>query len=195
LVEHKNRLERLVTERTAELTESNQKLEELAFFDMLTLLPNRREFNRQLRARIELARRQNERFALLLIDLDNFKDINDTYGHDAGDAVLIETAKRLRASVREYDCVARLGGDEFAIILFSTFEKASIQETCSRIMSYSSVRIPFNGDTLKVGSSVGVALYPNDGQDEETLYKASDIALYVAKQTRSSYSFLSHAAV
>ena len=131
----------------------------------------------------------------MLIDLDYFKDINDTHGHDAGDMVLIETAKRLRASVREYDCVARLGGDEFAIILVSTFDKDSIKETCNRIISYSSDAIAFNGKTLKIGASVGVALYPNDGKNEESLYKASDMALYVAKQRRSSYSFMSHAAV
>lgn len=109
--------------------------------------------------------------------------------------VLIETAKRLRASVREYDCVARLGGDEFAIILFSTFDDASIQAICNRIISHGSVGIPFNGQTLKIGSSIGVALYPNDGQNVESLYKASDMALYVAKQRRSSYSFMPRAAV
>jgi diguanylate cyclase (GGDEF)-like protein len=97
--------------------------------------------------------------------------------------------------VRENNCVARLGGDEFAIILSSTFDKASIQETCSRIIGYSSDAIPFNGETLKIGTSVGVALYPNDGESEESLYKASDMALYVAKRRRSSYSFMSHAAV
>jgi diguanylate cyclase (GGDEF)-like protein len=193
LVEHKHRLERLVAERTAELTDSHRRLEEIAYCDMLTLLPNRREFTRQLSGRIESAHLQNERFALLLIDLDHFKDINDTYGHGAGDVVLVETAKRLRASVREYDCVARLGGDEFAIILISTFDKDSIQETCNRIISHSSDAIPFNGKTLQIGISVGVALYPNDGQNEESLYKASDMALYVAKRRRSSYSFVSHA--
>ena len=195
LVEHKHRLERLVAERTAELTESQRRLEEIAYCDMLTQLPNRREFTRQLRARIALACRQNEKFALLLIDLDHFKAINDTYGHDAGDKVLIETAKRLRASVREYDCVARLGGDEFAIILFSTFDKASIQTICNRILSYSSVGIPFSGQTLMIGSSIGVALFPDDGQSEEGLYKASDLALYEAKRERSNYCFVPHVAV
>jgi len=195
LVEDKHRLERLVAARTTELTESHQRLEEIAYCDMLTLLPNRREFTRQLRARIQLALEQNERFALLLIDLDRFKHINDTHGHDAGDMVLIETAKRLRAAVREYDCVARLGGDEFAIILFSTFDRASIQETCSRIIASSAVGIQFKGQILQIGSSVGVASYPNDGQSEETLYKASDTALYVAKRRRSSYSFMPCGAV
>ena len=195
LIEHKHRLERLVAERTTELTESHCRLEEIAYCDTLTLLPNRREFTRQLRARIELAVRRKEGFALLLLDLDHFKHINDTYGHQAGDMVLIETAKRLRASVREGDCVARLGGDEFAIILFSEFDQASIQETCSRIISYSSVGIPFNGDTLKIGTSVGVASYPNDGQNEESLYKSSDAALYVAKRRRSNYSFTSRVGV
>jgi len=193
-IEHNHRLQRLVAERTVELKESHRKLEEIAYCDMLTQLPNRREFTRRLRARIEMALRKNERFALLLIDLDHFKNINDTYGHDAGDLVLIETAKRLRASVRNYDCVARLGGDEFAIILFSIFDKAAIEETCNRIMNYSSVGIPFNGQTLEIGSSVGVAMYPDDGQTEESLLKESDMALYVAKRSRSSYSFMARAA-
>jgi diguanylate cyclase (GGDEF)-like protein len=195
LVEQKQRLERLVAERTAELTESHRRMEEIAHCDMLTLLPNRREFTRQLRMRIESAHKQNERFALMLIDLDYFKEINDTHGHDAGDIVLVETAKRLRKSVRESDCVARLGGDEFAIVLFSKFDMASIQETCIRIINNCSVGIPFNGETLKIGTSVGVALYPTDGPSEESLYKASDTALYVAKRKRSSYSFMPCAGV
>jgi diguanylate cyclase (GGDEF)-like protein len=194
LVAQKHRLERSVAERTAELLESHRRLETLAYCDMLTQLPNRREFTRQLRARIESASRKNEKFALLLIDLDHFKHINDTYGHDAGDQVLIETAHRLRASVRESDCVARLGGDEFAIVLFSPFEEASIHDTCRRIISFSSVGIPFNGQTLKIGSSVGVALYPSDGQTDDSLYKAADAALYVAKRSRSTFSFMPAAA-
>ncbi len=192
LVEQKDRLEGLVAVRTAELTESHRRLEEIANRDVLTSLPNRRAFTEQFRARLNMAARSNERFALLLIDLDHFKQVNDTNGHDAGDRVLVETANRLRACVREYDCVARLGGDEFAIILFGGFDETSLHNICDRIMSYNSVGIPFNDRVLKVGSSVGIALYPDDGTSEDTLYKAADIALYDAKQKRSSYSFRTH---
>ncbi len=191
LLQQKRRLEALVAARTAELTESHRLLEEIANRDVLTSLPNRRKFTEQFRARLTKARTFNERFALLLIDLDNFKQVNDTIGHDAGDKVLVETANRLRECVREYDCVARLGGDEFAIILFGEFDENSIYNICDRIMSYNSIGIIVNGHELKVGSSVGIALYPDDGNSEDSLYKASDVALYDAKQKRSNYSFRS----
>jgi ligand-binding sensor domain-containing protein len=112
LMAQKALLEREVADRTAELTESHRHLEEIAYYDVLTYLPNRRMFTEQFRAQLSLARRNGESFGLLLVDLDHFKQVNDLFGHDTGDFVLAETAIRLRAAVRESDCAARLGGDE-----------------------------------------------------------------------------------
>jgi diguanylate cyclase (GGDEF)-like protein len=183
LVAQKLFLERQVAERTAELRESHRKLEEFAYHDGMTSLPNRRMFTEQLHTRMALAQRHGEPFGLLLIDLDHFKRINDEFGHDAGDAVLIETAVRLRAVVRESDCAARLGGDEFAIILVSAHDKAAIEAVCKRIVDSCALGIPFRGTTLKTSYSVGAAIFPGDGNTEEGLYKSADLALYDAKRS------------
>jgi diguanylate cyclase (GGDEF)-like protein len=189
LTAQKARLEQLVAERTAELEESHRQLQEIAYCDMLTSLPNRRRLAESLRARIDTAHSQGERFALLLVDLDRFKQVNDTLGHDAGDAVLVEVANRLRAIVRGDDCVARLGGDEFAILLFTADDPAAIEEICTRIVGQVPVSIGHGEQELNVGTSVGVAVFPDDGDDEERLYKAADVALYEAKLIGSRYCF------
>ena len=183
LIAQKEYLEQQVADRTAELIQSHRQLEEIAYFDMLTSLPNRRMFAEEFRKRLALARRRGEAFALLLVDLDFFKQINDTFGHDAGDAVLVETACRLRIAVRETDCVARLGGDEFAILLFTAHDPEAIEAVCRRILESFSVGIPFNDLSLRSGCSVGIALFPDHGDTQESLYKSADMALYEAKRT------------
>src|SRR5262249_58786798 len=110
-------LERQVVERTAELRESQRQLQQIAYCDTLTALPNRRMFMEEFRELLVLSGLQSGRFALLLIDLDRLKQINDTLGHDAGDALLIEAGLRLQAALRKAHVVARLGGDEFAVRL------------------------------------------------------------------------------
>jgi diguanylate cyclase (GGDEF)-like protein len=183
LVIQKELLERQVADRTEELRESHRQLEKIAYYDMLTSLPNRRIFTEQFRARLALARRHGEPLALLLVDLDRFKQTNDTFGHDAGDAVLIETAVRLRAAVRESDCVARLGGDEFGILLITAAAPAGIDLVCRRIVDSFIDGISFNSVTLKTSCSVGAALLPQHGDTQEHLYKSADLALYEAKRS------------
>jgi GGDEF domain-containing protein len=134
LVAQKALLEQQVIDRTAELRESHRQLEEIAYYDSLTSLPNRRMFTEQFRSRLALSHRHGAPFALLLIDLDNFKEINDAFGHDAGDAVLVECASLLRSAVRESDCIARLGGDEFAILLTRPIDPSGIEAACKRIL-------------------------------------------------------------
>ena len=126
-------LERLVEQRTHELTQLQHQLEELAYSDALTSLPNRRMFGDYCRQMIAACERQDGGFALLLIDLDHFKQVNDTLGHDAGDALLVETARRLRNIARKADVVARLGGDEFAILLADTAIPSAVDIACRRI--------------------------------------------------------------
>jgi diguanylate cyclase (GGDEF)-like protein len=182
LVAQKNFLEQQVIDRTAELRESHRQLEAIAYYDVLTSLPNRRMFTEQFRSRLAVSRRHGHSFALLLIDLDSFKQTNDSFGHDAGDAVLVETAALLLAAVRESDCVARLGGDEFAILLVSPTDLAGIESVCKRIVDGFLAGFPFKGGTLKAGCSIGAAVYPSNGDSQESLYKCADIALYEAKR-------------
>jgi diguanylate cyclase (GGDEF)-like protein/PAS domain S-box-containing protein len=172
-----------------QLMQSNRHLEEIAYHDMLTSLPNRRMFTEQFRARLTLARRHGDPFGLLLVDLDDFKRINDVFGHDAGDAVLIETAIRLRAAVRESDCAARMGGDEFGILLVSAQDKAGIEAVCRRILDSIAVGMPFKGTNLMIRCSIGAAVFPDGGNTEEGLYKSADLALYDAKRTGSNVFF------
>lgn len=181
LEKQKRELEQQVADRTAELVSSHHQLEEIAYCDMLTNMPNRRMFVEELRKRMNDGT-HFEPFALLLIDLDLFKLINDTFGHDAGDAVLIETASRLKAEGRPLDCVARLGGDEFAILLSATQSVAVIEEICHRLLTSLSTQISYKGLRLQVGCSIGVARFPIDGDSQEGLYKSADMALYQAKQ-------------
>jgi diguanylate cyclase (GGDEF)-like protein len=174
-------LERQVAERTAELERSKRQIELIAYQDALTGLPNRRMFTADFQKHLVLESRRAGRFALLLIDLDHFKQINDTLGHDAGDAVLVEAANRLQNAVRHSDCLARLGGDEFAILLTDTVDMAAAEAICLRIVESFSATIPFNGIEMRTSPSIGMALYPAHGTTQDTLYKAADLALYDAK--------------
>ena len=184
------RLEQLVDERTAELSHrtnelrrSQEQLEQLAYFDALTGLANRRLFNDELRRLIADAERGGNGFVLALIDLDHFKQINDTFGHDAGDAVLVAASRRLAEAIRAGDRAARLGGDEFAILLRVRAEDAtSLDTACQRISAQLAAPVDLPaGNTVRVGSSMGIARFPEDANSAEKLYKSADAALYVAK--------------
>jgi diguanylate cyclase (GGDEF)-like protein len=175
-------LEQQVVERTAELRESQRQLEQIAYYDTLTALPNRRMFTEEFRELIMLARLQNQHFALLLIDLDRFKQINDSLGHDAGDALLIEAAIRLQAPVRKSDCVARLGGDEFGVLVAQNPAATDIENICQRIIESFVMAVPINGAQVKSSASIGVAVFPDHGATLDSLYKSADVALYEAKR-------------
>ena len=176
-------LERLVEQRTQELTRLQHQLEELAYSDALTGLPNRRMFGDYCRQMIATFERQDAGFALLLIDLDHFKQVNDTLGHDAGDALLVETARRLRAIARKADVVARLGGDEFAILLADSGVPSAVDIACRRILDAFDAPVPHEGHEMRASPSIGVALFPRDGVTQDELYKSADLALYEAKRS------------
>jgi diguanylate cyclase (GGDEF)-like protein len=175
-------LERQVVERTAELRESQRQLQQIAYCDTLTALPNRRMFMEEFRELLVLSGLKGGRFALLLIDLDRLKHINDTLGHDVGDALLIEAAIRLQAAVRKSDCVARLGGDEFAVLLTQNPAAADIEAVCKRIVDNFALEVIVNGTGVKTSPSIGVAVYPEHGTAQDRLYKSADVALYEAKR-------------
>ncbi|HVW68418.1 MAG TPA: two-component regulator propeller domain-containing protein [Steroidobacteraceae bacterium] len=176
-------LERQVVARTADLRESQRRLEQIAYCDTLTALPNRRMFMEEFRELLVLSGLQRGRFALLLIDLDRLKHINDTLGHDVGDALLIEAAIRLQAAVRKSDCVARLGGDEYAVLVTQNPAATDIEAVCKRIVEGFEREILVNGTAVRTSPSIGVAVYPEHGTSQDPLYKSADIALYEAKRS------------
>jgi len=174
-------LEGLVAERTLQLQESQKQLEQLAYFDGLSGLANRRLFNDELRGHFAHLARRGTPFALLLIDLDYFKQVNDTMGHDAGDAVLVAVARRLGKAVRETDRVARLGGDEFAVLMPDLVDAQAIAALCARIQESVSQPIQHAQFQLQVDVSIGIAFAPRDAATPDALHKAADLALYEAK--------------
>jgi diguanylate cyclase (GGDEF)-like protein len=175
-------LEARVDQRTAELREIHGQLEKAAFYDSLTGLPNRRLLEERFAFCGAAARRRGDRFALLLIDLDRFKEINDNLGHDAGDALLVEAGCRLATTVRECDVVARMGGDEFVILLPETGDRTSVESVCTRILAVLTEPMLFNGRLIRTAASIGVALFPDHGATWQTMYKSADLALYEAKR-------------
>jgi two-component system, chemotaxis family, CheB/CheR fusion protein len=163
------------------IKDSQRKVEYLATHDALTGLPNRALFHDHLHHALAQARRKKTRVALLFIDLDNFKTINDTLGHDVGDELLKQAANRMREVVRDIDTVARLGGDEFTAILMDADIDVANQ-VCQRILNDLSASFVFSGSPLFVSASVGVAFFPDDGTDSAMLIKAADTAMYRAKE-------------
>jgi diguanylate cyclase (GGDEF)-like protein/PAS domain S-box-containing protein len=168
--------------------EAEELMEHKAHHDALTDLPNRSLFRDRLHAALSVARRYERQLGLLYIDLDLFKHVNDTLGHAAGDALLIEASHRLTAAVRESDTVARLGGDEFAVVLAELNGALEAEEVAQRIVE--AMRRPFelNEGTGRVTASIGVALFPEHGSDAEALQKHADLALYAVKESgRNAY--------
>jgi len=170
-------------------TRAEEQLERLAHSDSLTGLPNRLLFYDRLDQILALARRHKQKFALLYLDLDHFKEINDSLGHEAGDILLKETATRLLDCVRTEDTVARVGGDEFIIILTDIKESAGARLVAKKILKSLNRPFDISGNTYGVGTSIGISLYPEDGEDSEILVRKADTAMYQAKQTRNDYTF------
>ena len=159
------------------------EIEDLAFRDALTGLPNRALFQERFAAAVATARRQGEKVGLIMLDLDHFKDVNDTLGHDAGDALLRSVANRLLSTFRRTDTVARLGGDEFAVILPGVRGPEDLERPTRLLMELLGSPMQHGGNSLTISASVGVALYPHDDEDAGQLMKNADIAMYRAKDT------------
>jgi len=164
-----------------ELHESRAQVERLAYRDSLTGLPNRAMFTRQFQSEILRAEERGSRVGLLMLDLDHFKDVNDTLGHDAGDALLRSVSERLVKAYRASDTVARLGGDEFAIILPDVRNKQDLIRPTEALMQLLRHPVEHGGQVFTISASVGGAIYPNDTADAAQLLKSADIALYQAK--------------
>lgn len=166
----------------------------LAHFDSLTNLPNRAFLNEQVRFAIERAKRHKKKLALLFIDLDRFKVINDSLGHDAGDEVLRIVARRVTECVRDSDMVSRLGGDEFVVLLEDIFDATHAGTTARRILDLINEPFQLFGAPYTVGASIGISLFPDDGDSINELLKHSDAAMYLAKKDgRNGIYFFSSA--
>ncbi len=166
-----------------EHNEMNEKILELSIYDPLTRLPNRQMFKNRIEELCVSKFGSQEGFTLMFVDLDNFKYINDTYGHSFGDELLIEVSRRLKHVVRRTDLVARLGGDEFTIILEGLIDTAGIQTVAEGIVSAlcDDIRLSI-GQSVNISCSIGIAVYPNDARSNEDLLKYADIAMYKAKE-------------
>jgi len=193
------------------LKRQEDRLRYLAYYDPLTSLPNRRSFNEQLTRILKRSQRRNSNAALLFIDLDHFKRINDSIGHGRGDRLLVEIAKRLTSELREDDAInyfsdsnaeddedqgagnteiARLGGDEFTVVLSDVEDTRHVERVAQRILTSLSEPIALQSHNPVVTPSIGIAIFPHDGMDPDTLVRNADTAMYVAKaEGRACYRF------
>ncbi|MBI2307953.1 MAG: EAL domain-containing protein [Rhodocyclales bacterium] len=161
--------------------QAEQNLRHLAHVDPVTGLANRNAFNERLEFAIDEAASFDENVAMLLLDLDNFKQVNDTLGHQAGDELLRMVAQRIQRSLRRDDVVARLGGDEFAVILRSIAERSEATQVCAKLIESIGQPFPIEGQDFFVTASIGVAFFPEDADDSRTLIRNADTAMYQAK--------------
>ncbi len=174
----------------SELNDSRKALEHLARHDTLTSLPNRRMFFDRLEHAIANSRRSGKQLAVLFVDLDRFKEINDTFGHAVGDSVLINVATLLKSSVREVDTVARLGGDEFVILLDTIDDPKNLMTIAQKLHNRFQHAMQIDGQELLVHASIGVGIFPKDGKDADELMQNADRAMYSAKnQGRNTFGF------
>jgi diguanylate cyclase (GGDEF)-like protein/PAS domain S-box-containing protein len=172
--------------------ESEQRLEHLAHHDALTGLPNRSLFRDRLQQAMKKSRRDDQSLALLFIDLDRFKEVNDTLGHIAGDQLLIEAARRIAACVRNCDTVARLGGDEFTVVLQGLAGREAVERVAADVIEALAAPFILGLETACVSASIGIALCPDDAEGSESLTQAADQAMYEAKaQGRNRFRFFS----
>ncbi len=167
------------------------EMRRLAYQDPLTGLPNRTAFGEQLDRLLESSRRQDDRdhWALLFLDLNDFKDINDRFGHAAGDTILTRTAARLREAIRRTDHCYRLGGDEFLVVVTNVKDDVEVAKVAAKIVEFLSRPQYIDNHEMRVGVSVGITVYPHDGGDRERLLANADIAMYAAKADGENYRF------
>ncbi len=203
LLQTRENLEKLVELRTQELSRmvialekkadeqqiAEAHIQRLAYFDPLTHLPNRLLLSDRCQHALHIAQRAQQTVALMFLDLDHFKNINDSLGHRVGDEVLVELATRLKAAVREQDTVSRLGGDEFVLLLPDT-DAAGAARVADKLLLAALMPMQIEAHELTVTPSIGIALYPKDGTDLDTLSKCADAAMYQAKADgRNSFRF------
>jgi len=197
LYQNNKTLEQRVVERTRKLSEEiilrqeiEEKLRHAASHDILTGLPNRNLIIERINAALAIGARESKKFALLFIDLDGFKGVNDSLGHEAGDQILIKAAKRISGGLRKTDSAARIGGDEFIVLLSNIPDRTSVSRLTEKILANISAPYSSGATKGKISASIGIALYPDDGSDYDALLNKADQAMYkVKKSGRNGYSF------
>src|SRR5262245_33992065 len=183
-------LERAVAERTAELEEAKARAQHLADHDALTGLPNRRLLEDRLTQALALSYRNRKNTAVMFVDLDRFKAVNDSLGHAVGDALLKEVAVRLVKQLRVGDTICRIGGDEFVVVLPEVKRASDVAHVAHKVIEQLSQPVPVEERELFVTCSIGIAIYPDDGRDAESLIRNADAAMYHAKELgRDNYQF------
>ena len=170
--------------------DAKKEMQHMAYHDALTSLPNRINIENYLENRLKVADRENTKIALLFIDLDRFKNINDTLGHDVGDELLIEVSSRLQQILRKSDMLSRFGGDEFAVVIDGLDNHYSVAYICEKILNLFQEVIHTKLHQLNITLSIGVSIFPDDAQDSTTLFKFADIAMYKAKAAgKNTYKY------
>jgi diguanylate cyclase (GGDEF)-like protein len=179
---------------TTDITEHKReedRIRYLAQHDSLTGLPNRMLFYDRLAQAVRLAKRDSRQFALLYLDLDAFKPVNDNLGHDAGDELLMIVAKRVHDLMRDSDTVSRIGGDEFTVILPDVKSRVDVGTIAQKLVV--ALAAPYClkscNEGVEIGTSIGIAVYPTDAEDADALIKAADTAMYEAKKVRHCFRF------
>lgn len=173
-----------------EIKNQQVQFEHQANHDTLTGLPTIRIASDRMEVAINHAKRSDEKVALLFLDLDDFKQINDTHGHEAGDEVLKAIAKRIESTIRESDTACRIGGDEFLVLLSIISSREQVEEVCRRLINVVGKTLDYNGHELHVGVSIGIALYPDDASDAASLRRRADDVMYsVKKAGKNHYLF------
>ena len=184
----------ILDDRARTLQAAEQALQ-LALYDALTGLPNRKLLDERIMQALTHAKRSKGHVALLFIDLNRFKPVNDTYGHAYGDLLLKDVAKRLRSCMRESDTAARLGGDEFVAVLSDIEGESAVRTVADKILARLNEPFDIAGHTFEISASIGAAIHPGDGTDTKTLMKSADLAMYKAKNSgRSNVKFARSAA-
>jgi diguanylate cyclase (GGDEF)-like protein len=171
-----------------DLSKSQTREEEtrkITLQDALTGLPNRASFEQHLDRGLSQAKRHNWKLAILFIDIDEFKSINDSYGHGMGDKVLLMMANRLKSFIRDEDTVSRWGGDEFVCLLMEVKQEADVTRLAEKMVNRIAAAYEFDGNVVSISASIGIAIYPADGETADILFKNADTAMYKAKGTET----------
>lgn len=193
LLEQLNTVAQKIKERREKLKQKDKEIEnlyKLAHFDFLTKIPNRYLFEIELKRALSMAKRNNSKLILFFIDLDNFKDINDNFGHEAGDFVLKSIVKNLNKITRKEDILARRSGDEFLLLTFGNSDKKMVSKLADKIIQTCLKPIIFKNKHISISCSIGISIYPDDAKNFEDLIRCADKAMYKAKKTgKSKYAF------
>lgn len=179
----------LLEHQLAAAEKQEEAARHVSFHDPLTGLPNRVLFNDRLEHGLTQAKRHNWTLAVMFMDLNGFKGINDTYGHDTGDSVLRTISQRLKENTRDDDTVSRHGGDEFLYLLMEVRDELDIIMIAQNILKVIQVPCDVDGQELLISASIGISIFPKDGTTADSLIKKADKAMYLAKKTRSGYAF------